>query len=129
MDSTDRKEGYGYLIDWIVRFGDLFLINIFFLLAFFIFRQDDVVTESLHYREKIIAFLLINLCYFLTSSFIRFHITSNVVYLDKIVQRSSAFITLYALLVTAGFSIFHIISIPIIPWIVGFFIIRVAYFQ
>lgn len=123
MDSTDRKEGYGYLIDWIVRFGDLFLINVFFLLAFFVFRQEDVVATSLHYREKIIAFLLINLCYFLTSSFIRFHITSNVVYLDKIVQRSSAFITLYALLITAGFSIFHIISIPIIPWIVGFFII------
>ena len=38
-------------------------------------------------------------------------------------QHSSAFIALYGLFVTAGFSIFRIISIPVIPWIIGFFVL------
>ncbi|WP_029906501.1 undecaprenyl-phosphate glucose phosphotransferase [Prevotella sp. 10(H)] len=123
MNSADRKEGYGYLIDWIIRFGDLFIINIFFLLAYLFAHNNNEILDNLQYREKITAFLMINLCYFLASSFVRFHITSNIAYLDKIVQRSSGFITLYALLITVGFSIFNIISIPVIPWIVGFFIL------
>ncbi|MDR1882898.1 MAG: undecaprenyl-phosphate glucose phosphotransferase [Prevotella sp.] len=127
MDNSERKEGYGHLIDWIIRVGDLFLINIFFLASYFIFRHDDAIVGILNYREKMIAFLLINLCYFLTSTFIHFHITSNVVYLDKIVQRSSGFITLYALLVTAGLSVFNITSIPVVPWIAGFFILGSAF--
>lgn len=122
MNVTERKEGYGYLIDWIIRFGDLFLINLFFIVAYLIFRNNESWGSigEIHYREKVIAFLLINLCYFLATSFVRFHISSNVVYLDKIVQRSSGFIAFYALLVTAGFSIFRVVNIPIIPWIIGF---------
>ena len=123
MNVKERKEGYGYLIDWIIRFGDLFLINLFFLAIYYILRHEDLISEGLHYREKVISFLLINLCYFISSSFVRFRISSNVAYLDKIVQRSSGFITLYAVLLTAGFSIFKIISIPIIPWIIIFFIL------
>lgn len=70
-----------------------------------------------------IAFLLINLCYFVIASFIRFHISFNIAYLEKIVQRSSYFITSYALLLTAGFSIFSVINIRLIPWFIGFFIL------
>jgi len=123
MNVTEKKEGYGHLIDLIIHFGDLLLINVFFFVAYFIFQQDELLESSLHYREKIIAFLLINLSYFLVSSFIQFHISFNVIHLEKIVQRSSTFITLYALCVTASFSIFRIISIPIFPWIIGFFIL------
>lgn len=123
MNVKERKEGYGYLIDWVIRFGDLFLINALFLVIYFTFRNENLIFENLHYREKIISFLLINLCYFLSSSFVRFRISSNVAYLDKIVQRSTAFITLYAVLLTAGFSVFNIIDVPIVPWIAIFFIL------
>lgn len=127
MNVSERKEGYAYLIDWIIRFGDLLIINIFFVATYFFFDGENQFLGGLHYREKMIAFLVANLCYSLTSTFVRFHITSNVVYLDKIVQRSFAFITLYALLVTAGFSIFRVVSIPIIPWIIGFVILGVLF--
>lgn len=123
MNVTERREGYGHLIDWIIHFGDLLLINTFFISIYFIFQDDAVLTSSLHYREKIIAFLLINLSYFIVSSFIQFRISFNVINFEKIVQRSSTFIALYALFVTAGFSLFQIISIPIFPWIIGFFIL------
>ncbi|MFV0420089.1 MAG: undecaprenyl-phosphate glucose phosphotransferase [Dysgonomonas sp.] len=123
MNIAERKEGFGHLIDWIIHFGDLLLINAFFISVYLIFQQDDVLVDSLHYREKIIAFLLINLSYFLVSSFIPFRIALNVIHLEKIVQHSSAFIALYGLFVTAGFSIFRIISIPVIPWIIGFFVL------
>lgn len=123
MDTIEKKEGYGFLIDWIIHLGDILLINAFFILAYIIFRNEELVINHLHYREKIIALLFINLCYFVTASFIRFHISSNVVYIEKIVQRSTLFITVYAILVTAGFSILHIISIPITPWLLGVFIL------
>lgn len=123
MNITERNEGFGHLIDGIIHFGDLLLINSFFISVYFIFQQDDILANSLHYREKIIAFLLINLSYFLVSSFIQFRISFNVIHLERIVQHSSAFIALYALFVTAGFSIFRIISIPVVPWIIGFFIL------
>lgn len=119
MDTVGGKEGRGHFIDWIIHFGNLLLINIFFFVVFFGLHLGD----ELPYREKIIAFLLVNLGYFVVSTFIRFQISSNVIHLEKIVQRSTAFITIYAIFITAAFSIFHIISIPIVPWIIGFFIL------
>ena len=126
--NTEKREGYNggyaYLIDWVLRFGDLLIINKFFFLVFFIFRENDIIDHHLFYKEKVISFLLINLCYFFTSSFIRFHISSNVIHLDKIIQRSSSFIVLYVLLLTAGFSVFQVMKIPpIIPWIIGFLVL------
>jgi putative colanic acid biosynthesis UDP-glucose lipid carrier transferase len=126
MNVTEGKIGYGSMIDWIIRIGDLFLINMFFFLAFYIFRES-VPMGGIHSREFATAFLLINLCYFFIASFIRFHISSNVVYLDKIVQISSVFITLYAFLITTGFSVFNIISISVVPWIICFFILATLF--
>ncbi|MDU1891135.1 MAG: undecaprenyl-phosphate glucose phosphotransferase [Dysgonomonas sp.] len=125
MNVSEKKEGYGYLIDWIIRFGDLFLINLFFIIAYFIFKDSNMFPDlgSIQYREKVFAFLLINLCYFFASTIVRYHISSNIVYLEKIVQRSSGFIAFYTLLLTASFSIFQVIKISVIPWVVGFFIL------
>lgn len=120
MNVTRKRESYSYLIDWVIRIGDLLLINLFFLVVYYIFR-DYEITTNIHHREQMIAFLIVNLCYFFVNSFIRFHISSNIIYLDKIVQKSTVFISLYSILLTAGFSIFKVIpSIPIIPWIIGF---------
>ncbi|NDV96585.1 undecaprenyl-phosphate glucose phosphotransferase [Dysgonomonas sp. 521] len=126
MNVTEGKDGYGFMIDWIIRIGDLLLINVFFLLAFHFF-YDSTPVGNMYSREFMTAFLLINLCYFFIASFIRFHISSNVVYLDSIVQKSSVFIALYAFLITTGFSVFNIVSIPVLPWIVGFFILATLF--
>ena len=122
MNVKEGKEGFGHLIDWVVRFGDLLLINTFFLLIFTIFQNDEPIVQ-LHYREKIITFLVINLCYFFTSSFIRFHIAFNVVSLERIVQQSSVFIALYAVFVTISLLIFNIINVSPLVWIGGFFVL------
>ena len=120
MNVTRKRESYSYLIDWVLRIGDLLLINLFFLVVYYIFH-DYEIASTIHHREQIIAFLMINLCYFFVNSFIRFQISSNVIYLDRIVQKSTIFIAIYSILLTAGFSIFKVIpSIPIVPWIIGY---------
>ncbi|GAB6008683.1 undecaprenyl-phosphate glucose phosphotransferase [Dysgonomonas reticulitermitis] len=120
MNVTRKRESYSSLIDWVIRISDLLLINLFFLVVYSIFRDYEII-DNIHYREQIIALLIINLCYFFVNSFIRFHISSNIIYLDRIVQKSTVFIAVYSILLTAGFSIFKVIpSIPIIPWIIGF---------
>ncbi len=123
MSGKERKEGYGYLIDWIIRFGDLLLINLFFLFIYFLFRREGWITEGLHYREQITSFLLINLCYFIVSSVIHLQLSSNIATFDKIIQRSSVFIASYIILLTAGFAIFKIVSVPIVPWIIVSFVL------
>lgn len=127
MNVAEKKEGYGYLIDWVIRIGDLLLINVIFISAFYIFKDSNVIAGKIHAKEAVIAILFINLCYFFVASFIRFHISSNVIYLDRIVQKSSIFITLYSIFLTAGFSVLGIISIPIVPWIIGFFILATLF--
>lgn len=120
MNVTKKRESYSYLIDWVLRIGDLLLINLFFLVVYYIFH-DYEIANTIHHREQIIAFLMINLCYFFVNSLIRFQISSNVIYLDRIVQKSTIFIAIYSILLTAGFSIFKVIpSIPIVPWIIGY---------
>ena len=127
MNITKKRESYSHLIDWLIRIGDLLLINLFFLVVYYIFYSNETV-NNIHYREQMIAFLMINSCYFFVGSFVRFHISSNVVYLDRIVQRSTVFIGIYSILLTAGFSISGMIpSIPILPWITGFLILGSLY--
>jgi len=122
MNIKERKEGYGQFIDLIIRFGDLFIINAFFLLAFTIF-QDHPSLANLHYKERIIAFLIINFSYFFIASFVRFHIASNIVFLEKIVQQSTSFIALYAIFVTACFSLFKIVNVSLYVYIACFLIL------
>lgn len=123
MNVTGKRESYSYLIDWVIRIGDLLLINLFFFVVYYLFI-DYEITRGIHHREQMTAVLIINLCYFFVNSFIRFQISSNVIYLDRIVQKSTIFISIYSILLTTGFSIFRVIpSIPIIPWIIGFLIL------
>lgn len=126
MNVTERRVSYGYLIDWVIRIGDVLLINLFFIITYYIFRNNDILA-NIHPKEQMIALLMINLCYFFVASFIRFHISSNIVYLDNIVQKSTVFITIYSIFLTAGFAIFEIISIPVLPWIIGFVILATLF--
>lgn len=126
MNVTEGKDGYGFMIDWIIRIGDLLLINIFFLTAFYIYHEPIHMT-TVYSEEFMIAFLLINLCYFFVASFVNVQIATNVIYLDNIAQKSTIFIALYAFLVTTGFSVFNVVAIPVIPWIIGFFILATSF--
>jgi putative colanic acid biosynthesis UDP-glucose lipid carrier transferase len=119
MNVTEGKGSYGFLIDWIIRIGDLLLINLFFVFIFYFFHNTAFM-GNVHSIGYITTFLFINLCYFFVASFIRFHISSNLIYIDRIVQKSFIFIVFYVTILTAGFSVFNIMNIPIKAWIVGF---------
>ncbi|MDR0824570.1 MAG: undecaprenyl-phosphate glucose phosphotransferase [Prevotella sp.] len=124
MNVTEGKNSYGYLIDWIIRIGDLVLINSFFIIISYFFRKTAVM-ENVHSMGYATALLLINLCYFFVASFIRFQISSNFVFIDRIVQKSFMFISFYAIILTTGLSVFNIINIPVVAWIPGFIILSI----
>ncbi|WP_185153905.1 undecaprenyl-phosphate glucose phosphotransferase [Dysgonomonas sp. ZJ279] len=126
-EMSERRESYGYLIDWIIRFGDLILINSFFFMLYFLFCKEFIPEISLSYEKKIEAILLINLSYFVASTFVRFNISSNIISIDKIIQSSSYFIALYIVIVTGSFSLFDILSIPILPWLISFLILGMLF--
>ena len=87
MKIAEKKEGYAYLIDWIIRIGDLLLINGFFILVYYISTQYDTgIHLPMSYGIKTTIFILINFSYFLVSTFIHVNLSSNVIHLDKIVE-------------------------------------------
>lgn len=124
MDKI-RKDGtgYGYLIDWIIRLGDLFFINVFFILVYLFFREQVISGSYLPYDKKIEALFLINLSYFIAASFVRINLSSNIIFFEKIVQNSIYLIALYLIILTGAFSLFGILEIAVITWVIYFFIL------
>lgn len=124
---AEKKEGYGYLINWIVRIGDLMVINLFFIaLYIFLCNNYHIDTLAIH-DKKIQALLLINLSYFIASTFVRIDISSNIIFFDKIIQNSTYFITLYSIILTGFLGIFNIITLLFVPWLICFTILTTLY--
>lgn len=116
----ERTEGYGYLIHWVVRLGDLLLINTFFI---FLYRNQIGFEHPFNGEEATSIFILINLSYFIAASFVRIDLSSNVIHLDRILERSTYFITLYFIGFTAGILLFRLMSLPPIPWLLTYLIL------
>lgn len=124
MKVTERKEGYGYLIDWIIRIGDLLLINGFFILIYYLSTHYGVgINFPASYGTKTTIFILINFSYFLASTFIHINLSSNVVHLDKIVEKSTYFITLYTIILTGAISLFNLTKISFLVWLTCFLLL------
>lgn len=123
----DKKEGYAYLINWVIRIGDLLLINIYFVILYQIIYRFFVPEIYLTYNKQIEGILLVNFSYFVTSTFIRFNTASNFVTVDKIIQRSSYFITLFYIIVTGAISVFDIVNIPIMPWLCSLLVLGFSF--
>lgn len=118
MKVNGEKDGYGYgyLINWLVTIGDLLLINIYFITAYFMLDNFN-----LDYTSRITTLMLINLSYFITSTFVRTNLSSNIIYFEKVVQRSSYFIIAYSLILTVGIAVFRVFDLYLIPWLLCFF--------
>lgn len=116
MKVNGEKDGYGYLINWLITIGDLLLINTFFITAYLMLDNFN-----LDYTSRVTTFMLINLSYFITSTFVRINLSSNIIYFEKIVQRSSYFIIAYSLILTVGIAVFRVFDLYLIPWLFCFF--------
>lgn len=126
MEIVTRKEGYGYLLKWVVRLGDLLLINLFFISLYLL--CNSIISEGAFDAHGIIeSFLLINLSYFITLSFVSIEVSSNIVFFDKILQRSVGFITLYTIILTVGFSLFGGLSFGLLSWCVIYLVLGLLY--
>lgn len=93
------KSGYGFLIKWLIIFGDLLVFNVLFFLAFY-WTENSRSGES---DDKIrIIILLLNFSYFLAISIVPVKIYKPVIFADKVVQRSLMLVALHAILFTTG---------------------------
>ena len=89
------KSGYGFLIKWLIVFGDLIVLNLTFFLVL-LWTQIDNVTGF--YEEIKIAALLLNFSYIFTLTIIPVRIYKPVMFTDKVVQRSIIFVALHAII-------------------------------
>lgn len=116
-----KKEGLGYLINWLIRLGDICLINLVFVFLYF-FLADKISSQF-----RVELFLLINLIYFVAASIIPLKIASNIIFFDRIIQRSFSFITLYFILFTVGFYIFRLGHFSFEYWLLSYAILMFSY--
>ncbi|NDV68663.1 undecaprenyl-phosphate glucose phosphotransferase [Dysgonomonas sp. 25] len=118
MSNEERREGYGYMINWIIRAFDLILLNALFLsFVYFLFRENYILYPSA--QNQIILVLVINFSYFITSSLVQTNISENVVYFDKVVQNSTHFIVVYIILLTLGIVLCRVFHLTLSIWIMG----------
>lgn len=126
-EHIQRKEGYGHLLLWLIRVCDLLLINVAFMVIYYL-AINHFEVKVFSYDKKILAFLLINLSYFITSVSVPIHTSTNIIFLDKVVKNALSFIILFTFISTGFFAIFDIISktTPLF-WVVSYGTITVLY--
>ena len=90
-----RNNKQEYIIQWLIGIGDLAILNLFFFLIYRILDPLYTATMLPKMRETI---LLLNFCYFFSLYFVPMKLHMSVVFLDKIVQRSFNFVTIYIFL-------------------------------
>lgn len=85
----------GYLIQWFIGVGDLIVLNLlFFILCD---RLGNTYTLAITHQTREIA-LLLNFCYFFSLYFVPIQLHLSVIYIEKIVQRAFALVTVLFLL-------------------------------
>ncbi|PXV62465.1 putative colanic acid biosynthesis UDP-glucose lipid carrier transferase [Dysgonomonas alginatilytica] len=120
MELTKRKDGFGHLIKWIIRLGDLILINLCLILLSNLLFSDNTFTLFINNVSLGEIFLLINLIYFVVVSIIPINLSSNIIFFDKVVHRSFLFISLYFILLTAGMLLLGVGKISFDDWLIFF---------
>ncbi|MDR0835146.1 MAG: undecaprenyl-phosphate glucose phosphotransferase [Tannerella sp.] len=92
MIHNNKQE---YIIQWLIGIGDLVVLNLVF---FFICHiLDPIYTAAMTPKIREII-LLLNFCYFFAIYFVPMQLHYSVVFLDKIVQRSSSLVTFHTFL-------------------------------
>jgi putative colanic acid biosynthesis UDP-glucose lipid carrier transferase len=89
------KNGYGFLIKWLVIAGDLVVLN---LLFFYVYAKTHTYEiENFHAKLRIIV-LLLNFCYIFAIYFVPVKIYKPVMFTDKVVQRSASVIAMHLII-------------------------------
>ncbi len=117
MEFERKKEGYGHLIKWVIGLGDVIVINLSFALMYKLFITSGDTIRLLSEGKTGTAFLLINLIYFVTLSIIPTKTSSNIIFFDKIIQRSLSFTSLYFILFSVGYTLFQLGEFKWSAWI------------
>ncbi|NDW18496.1 undecaprenyl-phosphate glucose phosphotransferase [Dysgonomonas sp. 216] len=109
MEIGQRKEAYGHLIKWFIKLGDIVVVNTFFLVLYEYLKHN--ITDDFYISHVGEIFLLINLSYFITSSFISIRLESNIIFFDKIVQNAISFTSVFMIVLLAGLSLFNLMNL------------------
>ena len=89
----DKK--HGYLIQWCIGMGDLLVINLLFFAVYNGLGEFYTKMISSSLREVV---LLLNFCYFFSLYFIPMQLHVAVIFIDKIVQRAFALVSIMVFL-------------------------------
>lgn len=127
MELMRKKDGFGHLIKWIIRLGDLFIINLTLIFLSRLLFADEAFTAFINNTRFVETFLLINLVYFIVASIIPINLTSNIIFFDKIVHRSFSFISLYFISLTAAMLLLGIGKVSLTDWSVYYLGLSATY--
>lgn len=118
----DKK--HGYLIQWLIGIGDLLVLN---LLFFAVYNGLDILyTKALSYSLREVV-LLLNFCYFFSLYFIPMQLHVAVVFIDKIVQRAFALVSILVFLF-ATCLIFLNIGDALATFLIVYYLITIVIF-
>jgi putative colanic acid biosynthesis UDP-glucose lipid carrier transferase len=92
---SHNRGGLGFLIKWLIIFGDLFLLNILFLVVGYFCGMLEV--GVLDFRFRIIV-LLLNISYFMALYFVPVSIDKPVVFIDRVVQRTLLLVSIHLII-------------------------------
>lgn len=127
MEVIKRKDGFGHLIKWIIRLGDLIVINVSLILLAKFLSSDETFRLLINDIRLGEIFLLINLIYFIVVSVVPINLSSNIIFFDKIVHRSFLFISLYFILLTAGMLLLGVGRISFDDWLIFYCGLSISY--
>ena len=91
--ELNKKQAY--LIQWLIGMGDLFIINLVFLVVVYV-MSDYYVTPIFGKIREVV--LLLNFCYLFALTFAPLQLQESVIFIEKIAQRSFLLITIHLLL-------------------------------
>ena len=113
-----KREGYGHLLSYIIRIGDLLVINGLYIGLLYLMKRDGAI-GTFSAQDLIIYITFLNLTYFFVSNIVRPNTIEHFVFFDKVIQKASVQILLYMLCLTAVLSISKIFEIPALEWTLG----------
>lgn len=124
MIFNKTKGRYGYLIKWIIGLGDIICINfaLFVLYKLGIFLNFQLTMDN---RIGLLLFI-VNFSYFICCCIIPSRLSFNIIFFDRIVQRSLTFISLYYLIFCTGLFLLDFRSGSAFVW--GYFYVGLTFF-
>ena len=122
-----KKEGYGHLLQWLIRLCDLLLINAFFVVIYYVsvhYFEQPVMT----YEKKGLALILVNLAYFIVAATIPLQTSTNIIYIERLIKVSTIFIILVSILTTIFFALFKVASsVNLAFWVASYVLLTSLY--